>query len=339
MRDPDEILQNLNQEQREAATAPPGPLLVLAGPGSGKTRILVSRAAWLVDSGLARPREILAITFTNKAAEEMRDRLREMLGDGSAEMFIGTFHAFSLRLLRKYRRAAGLPADFAVLDEEGQRAFVRRATEDLNYSLEIYPPYEIISFASGRKEHLQAPDYLTSEDAGDPLAKQKAEIARRYQEMLESQHLLDFDDLIVRAVRLLREKPEVRAEVQSHFRHILADEFHDINPAQYELLRSLAGPGWDIAVVADDDQSIYGWRGADIGLIGRFRAEYKPRVIEFRQNYRSTPTILYAAQELIRHNRRRHRRSFMRTEKSGGHPVHHYVVKDEAAEARLADLI
>ncbi len=335
MQDLDETLRNLNQEQREAATAPPGPMLVLAGPGSGKTRILVSRAAWLVGSGLARPREILAITFTNKAAEEMRERLRNMLGDGSAEMFIGTFHAFSLRLLRRYRKAAGLPADFAVLDDVGQRAFVRRAVEELNYSLEIYPPYDVIAFASSRKERLQAPDYLAPEDAEDPLAKQKAEVTRRYQGMLEAQHLLDFDDLIVRAVKLLREKPDIRAEVQEHFRHILADEFHDINPAQYELLRSLAGPGWDIAVVADDDQSIYGWRGADIGLIGRFRKEYKPRVIEFRRNYRSTPTILYAAQELIRHNPGRHRRSFMHTEKTGSHPVHHYVVRDEVAEARV----
>ncbi len=329
---PEQITADLNPEQKEAVTAPLGPLLVLAGPGSGKTRILVNRAAWLVESGQARPRDILAITFTNKAADEMRERLSDILGDGASEMFIGTFHAFSLRLLRKYREAAGLSRDFAILDETGQRAFVRQAVEELNYSLELYPPHEVIDFIASRKEKLQSPDYLSPEDANDPLAKHKTELALRYQEFLRSQKLLDFDDLIVRAVKLLRESPSVRTKLQSRFRHILVDEFHDINLAQYELLRALAAPGWDISIVADDDQSIYGWRGADTGLIGRFRSRYKPKVVELQHNYRSTSTILYASQELIRHNSRRGRRKFMHTDRSENHPIYHYHASTEKSE-------
>ena len=327
------FLDDLDERQRSAVTAPPGPLLILAGPGSGKTRILVARAAWLLRERLARPEEILAITFTNKAAEEMKDRLRAMLGgDVESRLFAGTFHSFALRLLRRYREEAGLLEGFAVLDEEGQNRAISMAIENLNFSRTAYPLYEVRDYISHRKENLQSPEEPLEGDFRD---EGMAKIAAEYRSILERQRLLDFDDILVRAVDLLGRNRSLRVRLQASFKHILVDEFHDINRAQFEILVLLAPKGWDISVVADEDQSIYSWRGADPTVIRRFEKHYRPRVVELSQNYRSTETILHAAQSLIGNSPGRMREGRMKAYTEGGYPITVYYLKSVDEEAKV----
>ncbi len=326
-------LNELDESQLEAVTSPPGPLLVLAGPGSGKTRILVARAAWLLENDLARPEEILAITFTNKAAEEVKERLRALLGEEtSARLFAGTFHSFALKLLRRRHEEIGLPGDFAVLDEEGQDKAIALAIENLNFSLSAYPIYRVREYISHRKENLQAPDEPTG---GDFAAVGMAKIATEYRNILEQQHLIDFDDILVRAIELLGKSRRIRTGLQARLKHILVDEFHDINRAQFELLLMLAPKGTDVAVVADEDQSIYSWRGADPGVISRFLRHYRPKVIELSRNYRSTEAILCAAQSLIGNSPDRMKTGSMKALAEGGAPIRVYLLKDEEEEVKV----
>lgn len=318
----DPILAPLNPEQREAVTHMGGPLLVIAGPGSGKTRIIVRRAAWFVLAREIPPEHILAVTFTNRAAEEMRARLHTLLGEQSDAMWIYTFHAAALRLLRRFGDAIDLPPDFAVADEDIQFATLRQALHRMGLSEEIHPLHRVADYIGRCKANLLDP---TLPVRGESVPPVWLELARLYQEMLNEQHLLDFDDLIVRAVHLLRARPDVQDHVRHLLTHILVDEYQDINLAQFTFLTLLAPPDREVTAVADADQSIYGWRGANPFLVDRFKRHYRPHIVKLTRSYRSTRHILYTAQRFIARKRLREEQSFLQTVRDQGLPIIHYI--------------
>ena len=325
------ILSDLNAQQREAVTYVGGPLLVIAGPGSGKTRIVVRRAAWFVAARDVSPEHILAVTFTNRAAEEMRGRLQALLDARADAMWVHTFHAAALRLLRQFGEAIGLPPDFAVADEDHQRALLLEAYRQHHVSTEQYPLHLVADFIARRKSYLLDPTQPTSDEMAPP---QWLDIARTYQDLLREQGLLDFDDLIERAVHLLRHRKEVQTWVRETFPIVLVDEYQDINVAQYTLLSLVTTPTSEVTVVADEDQSIYGWRGAEPRLVDRFRREYTPHVVKLVHSYRSTEHILYAAQRFIARKRVREEQSFLRTHRGRGTPIYHYIFQTLDQEQR-----
>ncbi len=327
---PDAILTPLNPEQRQAVTYVGGPLLVIAGPGSGKTRVIVHRAAWFVLAHHVPPDHILAVTFTNRAADEMRDRLHTLLGEQGDAMWIHTFHAAALRLLRRYGEEIGLPPDFAVADEDIQYTLLRDILRKQNLSEEVHPLLQIADFISRRKANLLDPTL----PADDPLPPVWLEIARLYQEALRDQRLLDFDDLIVQAVHLLRARADIRQHLQRLLTHILVDEYQDINLAQFTFLTLLAPKGGEVTAVADADQSIYGWRGANPRLVDRFKRHYAPHIVQLKRSYRSTGHILYTAQRFIARKRLREEQSFLRTEREEGLPIIHYIFQTLDQEQR-----
>ncbi len=325
------ILADLNPQQREAVTYTGGPLLVIAGPGSGKTRIVVRRAAWFVAAHQVDPERVLAVTFTNRAAEEMRTRLHLLLGEQADAMWVYTFHALALRLLRRFGEAIGLPADFAVADEDHQRDILIEAYRRHRVSTEQYPLHMLADFIARRKAYLLDPTLPVAQETAPPLW---LSLAQTYQTLLREQSLLDFDDLIERAVHLLRHRKDVLDRVRSMFSVVLVDEYQDINVAQYTLMSLIATPASEVTVVADEDQSIYGWRGADPRLVDRFRREYAPYVVKLVHSYRSTEHILYAAQRFIARERLREDQSFLRTQREAGEPVYHYIFQTLDQEQR-----
>ncbi|NPA90434.1 MAG: UvrD-helicase domain-containing protein [Chloroflexi bacterium] len=332
-----DILSDLNPQQKKAVTYTGGPLLVIAGPGSGKTRIIVRRAAHFVLEHQVAPEHILAITFTNRAAEEMRGRLQRLLGERADAMWIYTFHAAALRLLRRFGTTIGLPGDFAVADEEKQRHLLLDALRALDLSPEMHPPHDVADFISRRKARLLDP---TQPLEGEPIPPIWLDVARRYQELLSAHHLLDFDDLIERVVHLLRARADVREHVQSALTHVLVDEYQDINPAQFTFLTLLAPPGSEVTAVADEDQSIYGWRGADPRLVDRFRRHYQPHIVQLNMSYRSTAHILYTAQKFVARRRLREEQTFLRTVRGEGDPILHLIFQTlEQEQAWLTRLV
>ena len=316
-------LEDLNEPQRKAVTFRPAPLLVLAGPGSGKTRIITRRIAWLVEAQNAAPEHILAVTFTNRAAEEMRDRLFELLGDRAEGVWIHTFHAAAMRILRKFGDRIGLPLDFTILDEDDQRRAIARQLRLLNLSREQYAVGEIAARIGQMKSLLQNPEAVEEEDPA------VTEVIRAYEAWLREAGMLDFDDLIRFAVLLLRRDEEVRDFYRRTLRHILVDEYQDINKAQYAFLTLLAPPASSITAVADDDQTIYGWRGSDPGFVDAFIRRYDPAIIKLPYSYRCPPSILYGAQSLIaREAKPDARRNFMQSRADGNdNPIHHYIFR------------
>jgi len=333
----DNLLCGLNEKQRQAVTHAGGPLLVIAGPGSGKTRIVTRRAAWFVLARDVPPERILAVTFTNRAAEEMRGRLHRLLGERADTMWIYTFHAAALRLLRRYGEHIDLSAGFGVADEEVQRALLAQVMRDLDLSLEEHPVHAVADFISRRKARLLDP---TQPLEGEPVHPRWLDVASAYQDALRQHRLLDFDDLLTHAVHLLRARPNVQDHIHQTLTHILVDEYQDINPAQFVLLTLFAPPGSEVTAVADDDQSIYGWRGADPRLVDRFRARYRPHEVQLTLSYRSTGHILYAAQRFVARRRLRERQSFLQTERPEGDPIYHYILQTVHQEQRwLARII
>ena len=316
-------LEDLNEPQRKAVTFRPAPLLVLAGPGSGKTRIITRRVAWLVEAEEQPPESILAVTFTNRAAEEMRDRLFELLGDRAEGVWIHTFHAAAMRILRKFGDRIDLPLDFTILDEDDQRRAIARQLRLLNLSREQYAVGEIAARIGQMKSLLQNPEAVEAEDPA------VTEVIRAYEAWLREAGMLDFDDLIRFAVLLLRRDEEVRDFYRRTLRHILVDEYQDINKAQYEFLTLLAPPASSITAVADDDQTIYGWRGSDPGFVDAFIRRYDPTIIKLPYSYRCPPSILYGAQSLIaREAKPDARRNFMQSRADGNdNPIHHYIFR------------
>ncbi len=299
------ILDELNPAQRQAVEHTEGPLLIFAGAGSGKTRALTHRIAYLIGEHGVHPRNILAVTFTNKAAREMKERIGGLIGaEALSEMWVGTFHAMSARLLRISGEHIGLDSNFIIYDESDQAAVIRECFEELNIDEKQFPPKTILHKISAAKEQLVLPDDYATVFAHkyDPIV---ARVYPLYQKRLNQYNALDFDDLILYAVRLL-ECPEVREQYQRKFQYVLVDEYQDINQSQFQLVRVLADGSRNICVVGDDDQSIYSWRGADVELILQFKKHYKDaKIVKLEQNYRSTRNILDAAYHVISQNENR----------------------------------
>jgi DNA helicase-2/ATP-dependent DNA helicase PcrA len=295
------LLDGLNDNQRQAVASPLGAALVLAGAGSGKTRVLVHRVAWLIQVEGASPNSILAVTFTNKAAAEMRSRIETLLGLPGGAMWLGTFHGLAHRLLRIHWREAGLPQSFQILDSEDQARVLRKVLKALDLDETRWIPREILWFINAQKDEGHRPKHI--KDDGDPTRRQLIKIYQAYEEACQRAGVVDFAELLLRAYELWRDNPPLLQHYRTRFRHVLVDEFQDTNAIQYKWLMLLAGPAGLPFVVGDDDQSIYRWRGARVENLHQFRRDYPQAVLyKLEQNYRSTGTILKAANALISNN-------------------------------------
>ena len=328
-----ELLEGLNPPQQKAVTASDGPVLVLAGPGSGKTRVLTHRVAWLVLKLDVAPWRIMAVTFTNKAAREMRERLEYLLDPSRARsLTLGTFHATCARILRREAEAAGIPHNYAIFDADDQIRLVKQVIRDLDLDDKRYRPRAVHSAISRAKNELVPPEaYSTGSYYGEVVKR----VYERYQALLASSSGLDFDDLLMVTVRLFNQNPDVLARYQERYRHILVDEFQDTNQAQYVLLQQLSGRHHNLFCVADEDQSIYRWRGADYRNIRRLRDDHPDLVtILLEQNYRSTQTVLDAAHAVIRHNPDRTDKSLF-TRRGRGPKITAHEAYDQDDEARF----
>lgn len=333
------LLAHLNAEQLAAVTLPAGHALILAGAGSGKTRVLTTRIAWLLQNGLATPGGILAVTFTNKAAKEMVARLTAMLPVNVRGMWIGTFHGLCNRLLRAHHKAAGLPQAFQILDTQDQLSAIKRLCKQFNVDEERFPPKQLAYFIAGCKEEGMRPRDVPAHDAD---SRRKVEIYQLYEEQCQREGVVDFGELMLRSYELLRDNDPIRAHYQRRFAHILVDEFQDTNKLQYQWLKQLAGDVVDgrfeahgsVIAVGDDDQSIYAFRGARVGNMTDFVREFDvQRQIKLEQNYRSYSNILDSANALISHNSRRLGKN-LRTTQGPGEPVRVYEAASDFAEAQ-----
>jgi len=323
----------LNPDQVEAATHGEGPQLVLAGAGSGKTRVITYRIAWLVEAKGVDPYEITAVTFTNKAASEMRDRVEELLGLYPLPTFVGTFHRWALVALRTYGERVGLSRDFAILDSDDQMKLVKEALKLEGLSEKAFRPRTVLSTISGAKNKLMGPDAYEAQ-ADDYFSRKVATLYRRYQGLLQKASGVDFDDMISLGVRLLREEDDVRDRLRRRARFLLVDEFQDTNQAQLTLIRLLAGEGGNLTAVGDEDQGIYRWRGAELENILRFENSFPNATVrKLERNYRSTQNILDAAGGLIENNEGRRGKTLW-TDRGEGPKVELYKAADEGDEAR-----
>ena len=330
-----DLLQGLNPEQLAAVTLPPQHALILAGAGSGKTRVLTHRIAHLVRDHAVRPHEILAITFTNRAAREMAERVEGLLGGRARGMWVMTFHAACARILRAEAEHVGFRPGFTIYDQQDQIRLVKDVIEtDLNKDSKRYPPRGVHTRISDAKNRLQGPEEFAAEHTGF-FDRTVAEVYPRYQERLRAAGAMDFDDLLMLTVRLLEGVGEVRERYARRFRHVLVDEYQDTNHAQYRLVRALTSVHGNVCVVGDSDQSIYSWRGADIRNILDFERDYPDaQVVRLEQNYRSTQRILDAANGVIAHNSERQPKRLW-SELGAGEPVRVIECEDDREEARL----
>lgn len=327
------ILEGLNEAQREAVSAPMGNALVVAGAGSGKTRVLVHRIAWLIDVEGISPNSILAVTFTNKAAAEMRARIEDMLHVSARTMWVGTFHGLAHRLLRMHWQEAGIPQNFQILDADDQLRLVKRVMRSLEIDEQKWPARQAVWFINGAKdEGKRARDIASSDDLFQITHKR---IYQGYEEACDQGGLIDFAELLLRSHELWLNNPVLLGHYQSRFHNILVDEFQDTNTIQYAWLRVLAGQSCNIMAVGDDDQSIYGWRGAKIENIHQFSGDFDPvKTIRLEQNYRSTQTILDAANGLIKRNSDRLGKHLW-SEGALGDPIRIYSGYNDLDEARF----
>jgi DNA helicase-2/ATP-dependent DNA helicase PcrA len=327
------ILDPLNEAQRQVVTAAPGATLVLAGAGSGKTRVLVHRIAWVCHVERVSPYGVLAVTFTNKAAAEMRSRVESLLGVSSAGMWVGTFHGLSHRLLRVHWREAGLPEAFQILDSEDQHRLLRRIIKGMELDEAKWPPKQVQWYINARKDEGLRPQHL--KDEGDHTERQYAQIYTAYEEACGRAGLVDFAELLLRTLELLRNSPDLLNHYRNRFRYILVDEFQDTNALQYAWLRQFSGDHVPLFAVGDDDQSIYGWRGARVENINHFMRDFPgAQTYRLEQNYRSTRTILAAANGLIEHNSARMGKSLW-TRDVEGDRILLYAAYNEQDEARF----
>ena len=337
------IVEGLNPPQRQAVETTEGPLLIQAGAGSGKTKTLTHRIAYIIASGLARPAEILAVTFTNKAAGEMRERLAGLLGVDNSRSFMpwmGTFHSIAVRLLRYYGDAIGVSSNFVIFDESDRLVLVKSILKDLGATDKQYNPRTIVSYISNAKNDCQSPEEYYRQATHSPMQQMAAEVYMRYAKRMHENEALDFDDLLLEAVRLLEEAPEVRDKLRDKFKYILIDEYQDTNRAQYRLVKLLLNEHRNICAVGDDWQSIYSWRGADFTNILNFERDFPgATVIKLEQNYRSTEEILNAAHNVIAKNTQRSDKKLW-TDNRGGAPVEIIKARNEFDEAeRVANSI
>jgi len=328
-----DIIEPLNDAQREAVTAPDRPTLVLAGAGSGKTRVLVHRIAWVIRVGGVAAQHVLAVTFTNKAAAEMRDRVEALLGVPTRNLWIGTFHGLSHRLLRIHWREAGLAEGFQIMDSEDQHRMVRRMVRSLELDENVWVPKEIQWFINAQKDEGLRPKDLR--DDGNAGRRQMIDLYARYQQVCAAASVIDFGELLLRSLELLRDNAELALQYQQRFQHVLVDEFQDTNAIQYRWLRMLAGPTGKPFVVGDDDQSIYRWRGARVENLYRFQQDYPgTQLVRLEQNYRSTANILNAANAVIANNASRLGKTLW-TDGQAGAPIKVYAAFNERDEAEF----
>ncbi|MBQ4889394.1 DNA helicase II [Shewanella sp. MMG014] len=327
------LLDGLNEMQREAVGAPLSSMLVLAGAGSGKTRVLTHRIAWLMQVEQQSPYSILAVTFTNKAAAEMRERVEKVVGTNMGRMWIGTFHGLAHRLLRTHYQDANLPQSFQIIDSDDQLRLLKRILKSLNLDEKQYPPRQCQGYINGKKDQGLRPKHI---DAGNfPIEQNLLNIYKIYQESCDRAGLVDFAEILLRAHELWLNKPHVLAHYQERFKHILVDEFQDTNAIQYAWIRVLAGNSANVMIVGDDDQSIYGWRGAQVENLHRFLNDFPgSNTVRLEQNYRSTANILNASNELIANNPERLGKKLW-TEDKAGEPISVYCAFNEMDEARF----
>ena len=328
-------LAALNPAQLEAVEAIDGPVLVLAGAGTGKTRVLTARLAHILINGHAFPAQILAVTFTNKAAREMRDRVTQLIGRATEGVWLGTFHALCARILRAHAELVGLTPNFTILDTDDQIRLVKQLVEAAEIDDKRWPARAVLAVIERWKDRGLTPDRVNAGDAGDFAAGRMVELYRDYQDRLRSLNAVDFGDLLLHCLTLFTKKPEVLADYQRRFKYILVDEYQDTNVAQYLWLRLLAQTHRNLCCVGDDDQSIYSWRGAEVGNILRFEKDFPgARIVRLEQNYRSTAAILGAASGLIANNAGRLGKTLW-TSAQGGEKVRARGVWDGEEEARF----
>jgi DNA helicase II / ATP-dependent DNA helicase PcrA len=333
------LLEKLNERQREAVLTTEGPLLVLAGAGTGKTRVITYRVAHLIEMGVPGS-AILAVTFTNKAAAVMKDRIGELLrstGRDASDVWVSTFHSFCARLIRRESQHLGLPRDFAIYDDDDQTAAVKRALAQLELSTDDYPPRSMRAQISYAKNHGLTVEEMAASaaEARDDVRQKAAQVVRAYNEILRKAAALDFDDLLLRAVELLREHADVRAAWNARFHYLMVDEFQDTNRSQEELVRLLAGSRKNVCVVGDEDQSIYAWRGARAGNLKRFTSDFPDaKLIRLEENYRSTQTILDAAAAVVKNNSDRLGKTLQATLGAGAR-LKFFEAPDSSAEAEF----
>ncbi len=327
-----DLLANLNEPQLQAVTLPNVHALILAGAGSGKTRVLTTRIAWLISTGQVGPHGVLAVTFTNKAAKEMTARLASLVPINVRGMWIGTFHGLCNRLLRAHYREAGLPQTFQILDSADQLAMVKRLIKNLGIDDEKYPPRELCHFINAHKEQgVRA----AQAEAYDSFTQKRVEIYAEYENQCNREGVVDFAELLLRCYELLQRNEPLRAHYQQRFRHILVDEFQDTNRLQYAWLKLLAGGGAQVFAVGDDDQSIYRFRGAEVGNMREFERDYAGQnIIRLEQNYRSHGNILAAANAIIKNNRERLGKNLW-TDAGEGEPIRCFEGYSDLDEARF----
>jgi DNA helicase-2/ATP-dependent DNA helicase PcrA len=327
------LVDSLNTAQAQAVTSQADRLLVLAGAGSGKTRVLVHRIAWLIQEQHLSPHNILAVTFTNKAAAEMRNRIESLLHTPSGSMWVGTFHGIAHRLLRMHWQDVGLPQNFQIVDSDDQLRLVKRIMRQMELDDSRWPPRQAQAFINSSKDEGLRPDHM--DDYGDIYQKTLIDVYRQYQEACERGGMLDFAELLLRSHELWLQNPKLLAHYQQRFRHILVDEFQDTNRVQYAWLQVLSGQQVPITIVGDDDQSIYGWRGARIENIRSFGDDFgRTEVVRLEQNYRSTSMILNAANGVIINNSDRLGKQLW-TSGEEGEPISVYAGFNEVDEARF----
>jgi DNA helicase II / ATP-dependent DNA helicase PcrA len=328
-----QFLDSLNPEQRQAVLHVAGPLLILAGAGSGKTRVITSRVAYLVGDGHASPEEVLAVTFTNKAAEEMRTRVETLLGSDCSRMWISTFHSLCARLLRREAPAIGLTRDFVIYDSSDQLTVVKHALKELHIDDSFIQPRAALSRISSAKNRMESPDAVAGAASWNHRDEQIAKIYRYYLNALKESNALDFDDLLLKTVDLFEQSERVREKYSTQFRFVMVDEYQDTNRPQYLLIRRLVGVHRNLCVVGDPDQSIYKWRGADLKNILDFEHDFpEATIVKLERNYRSTQIILDAASAVIGQNRNR-KDKHLWTDRKGGDRIVYYRGNDELEEA------
>ncbi len=328
-----DLLHGLNPAQRDAAAHVEGPILVLAGAGSGKTKVLISRIAHLIETHGVPPQRIFAVTFTNKAAGEMKERIGHLLARDPAGLWIGTFHSLSARLLRREAERIGFARGFTIYDQDDTLAVVRRLLEERNHPVKLYPPKVIQGIISGAKNRMQTAQDLERSAPHDPAVRVAADVYVALQRALKTANAMDFDDLMLHPLALFRDHPDVLARWRDRFDFLLVDEFQDTNRAQYDLIRHLGGGHRNVFAVGDDDQAIYGWRGADVGNMKALQADFGPsRLVKLEENYRSTRPILDAANAVIARNRDRLGKT-LRTSRPGGDSLVVLAAADERDEA------
>ncbi|WP_018923587.1 DNA helicase PcrA [Salsuginibacillus kocurii] len=328
----EQLLAGLNAEQEQAVCHTDGPLLIMAGAGSGKTRVLTHRIAYLIREKGIPPYNILAITFTNKAAREMRERAEQLVGGTADSLWVSTFHSMCVRILRRDVDRIGFNRNFSILDGSDQQSVIKQILKDQNLDTKKFEPRTILGAISTAKNELRSPEAVAKKAEG-PFEEVVADVYKAYQKRLRSNHAMDFDDLIMITIRLFEQVPDVLKYYQRKFQYIHVDEYQDTNRAQYTLVNLLASDHRNLCVVGDSDQSIYKWRGADIGNILSFEEDYEEaKSILLEQNYRSTQTILNAANQVIENNSGRKPKKLW-TENKSGNEIHLYEGQDERAEA------